>query len=349
MRLLAWIHRWTGGLIGLLLALLGATGTLLLWKEEYLGFTLDGADATPLRDPASIARATEQMFAAATGTPRSIIFAHDGFGLNTLSTIEGGGLYANQAGKFVTGWSSVWDRPETLLFDLHHHLLMGEAGEIISGVAGLIGIGFIITGLILWWSTRKTFKLRLWPARMTRSAIIRQHRDIGVIIAPLLFITMLAGVMMVLRPVAKVVLLPLSSTEEMQAALAPPKAKGGSAENIDWQKIYSKAAAHFPEAELRVASLPCERGGLVTLRMKQPSEWLPNGRTLLWFDPATARLLDSRDANEHPVGLKAFNLAYPIHAAKVGGWAFKMLQTITGLALTMLGTLAVWSFWFRKA
>ena len=348
MRLLAWLHRWTGGLIGLLLALLGATGTLLLWKEQYLGLTLGGGKAAPISGAAHYAAITGTMLESASGTPRNIIFAHDGLALNSLSDTDGGGFYADQSGRFLAGWSSSWDRPETFLFDLHHHLLIGDTGELFTGIAGLIGLAFVVTGLILWWRTRRTFKPRLWPARMTRSAIIRQHRDLGTLMAPLLVLTMLTGVMLTLRPVAYFLLSPLSSIEEIQAATARPQVKGGPAENIDWASIYRTAEQHFPQAELRITSFPRESGDLVALRMKQPSEWLPNGRTLLWFDPATARLIDSRDANRHPVGLKIFNLAYPLHAAKVGGWAYKLLQTLTGLTLTLLGSLAVWSFWFRR-
>ena len=347
MRLLAWLHRWTGGLIGLLLALLGATGSLLVWKEEYLGWTLGGADAAPLSGAPQYAAVTRTMLESASATPRNIIFSHDGFALNSLSDIAGGGFYADQSGQFITGWTSSWDRPETFLFDLYHHLLIGESGELVTGIAGLIGIAFVVTGLILWWRSRKTFRLRLWPARMTRSAIVRQHRDLGAVMAPLLFLTMLTGVMMTLRPVAHLILSPLSSAKEMQAATAPPPVKGGRADRIDWDEIYRTAEQRFPQAELRIANLPRQPGDLLTLRMKQPAEWLPNGRTLLWFDAATARLVDARDANDHPVGLKAFNLAYPLHAAKVGGWVYQILQTLTGLALTLLGSLAVWSFWFR--
>jgi len=46
-------------------------------------------------------------------------------------------------------WDSVWGRPETLLFDLHHQLLMGETGELISGWLGIAAVLFCMTGLIL--------------------------------------------------------------------------------------------------------------------------------------------------------------------------------------------------------
>src|SRR5690606_36863012 len=46
MRLLALLHRWVGGIVGLLLAVIGLSGTLLVWEEYWIG--LAGAD-DPLR------------------------------------------------------------------------------------------------------------------------------------------------------------------------------------------------------------------------------------------------------------------------------------------------------------
>jgi uncharacterized iron-regulated membrane protein len=105
------------------------------------------------------------------------------------------------------------------------------------------------------------------------------------------------------------------------------------------------AHARFPEAELRIVSMPRGEGGLIAIRMRQPEEWLPNGRTMLWFTADTGKLIGLRDARSHPSRVKAYNLFYPIHAAKVGGLPYRLVMTLSGLALVLLGSLAVWSFW----
>ena len=46
--------------------------------------------------------------------------------------------------------------------------------------------------------------------------------------------------------------------------------------------------------------------------------------------------------------MRFFNKVYPLHAATVGGFGFKLLTALMGLVLTILGTMAVWSFWFRR-
>src|SRR3546814_11392760 len=70
-----------------------------------------------------------------------------------------------QAGEVVDRWDSLWGRPELWLFDLHHYLFLGETGKTLTGVLGLLLLAFAVSGLVLWWRTRKTFGFRLWPGR----------------------------------------------------------------------------------------------------------------------------------------------------------------------------------------
>jgi uncharacterized iron-regulated membrane protein len=85
------------------------------------------------------------------------------------------------------------------LFDFHHHLFNGDAGEIVAGIGGLAGLGFVITGLILWWPTRRMFHIRLWPRMMKRAAIVHHHRDLGALMAPLLILSLTTGAAMNLK------------------------------------------------------------------------------------------------------------------------------------------------------
>ncbi len=280
--------------------------------------------------------------------PELIVLANKNFGLHHLYRGEEAGAYVNGKGQIVAEWSSKWERPEIWLFDLHHHLLAGEAGEWVAAIAALVGLGFVITGIILWWPTRATFSFRLWPRRMSRSAIVRQHRDLGIVFSPLLFFACLTGAMMLIKPFAALILWPLSSPDAMDAARKSPSVAASStlASDLDWRAILSTARARFPDAQLRIVALPRAPGQPITIRMKQPSEWLPNGRSTLWFAPNTGRLIAVRDALSLPAGLQAYNILYTLHAGKVSGLVWTMLIALSGLALAMLGSFASWSFWF---
>jgi uncharacterized iron-regulated membrane protein len=342
MVLLRGIHRWTGALIGLLLAAMGLSGAILAWKDYWIG--IPGADANIINSPERLARATEAMLSI-NKPAEAIVFGSDTFGLHRLYLGEESGAYANSKGQIVESWSSIWERPEVWMFDFHHHLFAGEFGETVAGMLALIGLGFVITGSILWWRVRKTFQLRLWPKRMTQNAIVRHHRDLGIVFAPLLILTALTGAVMTLKPVANLLLSPFSSAAEMKAALAPPQGEfAPMITQTPWQLIYATAQARFPDAQLRVVSLPGKTKAPITIRMKQPGEWLPNGRTMLWF-AGDGSLIEARSAYSLPTGVRLFNTVYPLHAGKVGGVLWTVLVTLSGIVLTMLGVLTSWSFW----
>ena len=346
MKLLDLIHRWTGGIFGLVLAIMGLTGTILVHEESWL--MLPHVSDARIADPAVIGAATEKLLAAEPKA-QSILYASDRFGLHQLRLPKGGGAYADQAGNIVTRWQSQWERPELWIFDLHHHLFSGDVGETIIGVAGLAAILFVVTGAILWWRTRRTFKFRLWPKRLSRPAIMMQHRDFGIVMAPLLLLSATTGTMMIFKPFAAIVIAPFGAPGAALAANAPAKVKSGPlAAHPDWRAIVAAAHARFPDAQIRILALPRKPGYPIAIRMKRAAEWLPNGRSTLAFDAADGRLLAVKDALALPQGTQIFNGAYPLHAAKVGGLAWRLVMTVSGLAMMLLGSLTVWTFWFRR-
>ena len=132
------LHRWASGLVGLVLAVLGLSGALLVHKDAWLRATLPhAADARIDAIPATAA-ALDRLFVAA-AMPRAVVLASETLGVHIVRFKDEGGAYADQSGAIVAQWSAPADRLETWLFDLHHHLLAGETGEIIAGVVGLVG------------------------------------------------------------------------------------------------------------------------------------------------------------------------------------------------------------------
>ena len=340
MRMLALLHRWVGGIVGLLLAVIGLSGTLLVWEEYWIG--LPGAD-DPLRgDPAAIGGAVEAALALDPGLSR-ITFADERMGLHQAIFTDGSGAYLSQAGQVVERWDSLWGRPELWLFDLHHYLFLGETGKTLTGVLGFLLLAFAVSGLVLWWRTRKTFKFRLWPARMTRSAIVRQHRDIGVVASPLLLMAAFTGSMMVFPNLSAALLSPWDGAAS--ETTAPVVAETPSA-GTDWRRVMTNAQAAFPDAAPRRLMLPSDPGEPLVLRLRQDFEWTPNGRTYVYLDPAHAAVVATDDAAASDTAAKITEKFYPIHAGKVGGFLWHLALTFSGFALVTLGTFATWSFWF---
>lgn len=347
MRILDQLHRWTGGMLGLVLAMLGLSGALLSQKALWI-------DAPGIRDgrpsaPAELAQMLARLVPGDPGRLDYVLLSGGQFGLHRVGWRDGTGAYATHAGDVVARWDSVFDRPELWLFDLHHQLMAGQPGEVIAGGVALIGVGFILSGSVLWYRTRRKFRLRLWPAKLTPTAVAHHHRDLGIVLAPLLFLSCMTGAMLTLRPLSEAILSPVTARAEWSEAQAPPSTKGGPLPSApNWLTMITSAHAAFPDAELRIISLPDNDGDLLTIRLKQPAEWHPNGRTVAWFDPETGALLAVRDALALPLGLQIQNALYPLHAGTTGSVVHQVMTTLTGLVLAILGSLTTWSFWFRR-
>lgn len=342
MRALALLHRWTGGILGLVLAVIGLSGVALVWEDAWIG--VPGAGEPYRSDTADLARATQAAYDHAEGLTR-VTYAGEDFGLHMAAYADGGGAYIDQAGRVVESWSSIWGRAELWLFDLHHYLLLGHSGENLVGTLGLVLVGFTITGLILWWRTRKTFAFRLWPKRLSRSAIVRQHRDLGVVASPVLLLSALTGSLMLFQPMSDVLLAPWSDGGSEKVSR---DYRVGTAEHPDFAALLASGQGAFPEAQPRRLMMPRQAGAPAILRLKQDFEWTPNGRSYAYLDPATAALVGVADPADASMQQVIEETYYPLHAGKVGGLLWKLALSLGGLALALLGMLASWSFWFRR-
>lgn len=342
MKLLALLHRWTGGVVGLLLAIIGLSGTALLWEDSWI--LLDGANDAVVGDPAALGRAIETANGIGPGLSR-VTFAGDEIGLHQAIYADGGGAYIAQDGTVVERWGGMWERPELWLFDLHHYLLIGEAGKTVTGVLGILLLGFTITGAILWWRTRKTFRFRLWPARYTASAIVRHHRDLGVVASPLLVVAAATGTLMVFPAMSETLLSPLAETT---AEPALPTGLDPVDIDTDWPRVMANAQTAYPGAAARRLMMPKQAGDPIAIRFRQDFEWTPNGRSYAWIAPRSAALVATDDPAMRDRASAITETFYPIHAAKVGGLAWRIALTFAGLALVLLGLFASWSFWTTK-
>lgn len=339
MKFLSFLHRWIGGFLGLLLAVLGLSGTILLWEGEWI--SLPGAGDPLVEQVRAIGQVAERE--AAAGAIR-ITFASEEIGLHHVAREGGAGSYVRQDGTAVASWANQWERPELWIFDLHHHLFAGHNGELVAGWAGVFGLVFTITGTILWWRSRRAFKWQLWPKRFQPGPIVSHHRDIGILVAPLLLVSFVTGTGMIFDDVYKKLLAPLGAGVE---ASKPPEAAPAAGPAPVAQMLVT-AKQRYPDAALRRLTVPSKPGQPWSVRIRQPFEWTPNGRTTLYFD-ASGQLLRADDPATAGRAAAVMETFYPLHAAKVGGVAWKLMMTLSGLGLTLLGALATWSFWFRKA
>lgn len=354
MTILRLLHRWTGAVLSLLLIIVGATGGLLVLKNDWLRLTVPAARTAAVTDAAALGRAVDRLEAQdpphviagmehmhMEGMPAALtrvvlpsgdlslfqtFYDHDGYG------------YADGQGRDVARWTGA-GRPETAIYELHHFLLAGDAGMRVVGVEGLIAIFLALTGLVVWWPSRRAFRWRAWPGGWKRGEVLAAHRDLGVLAALPLAIFCLTGSGMIFYQTTEGLLNRIAPGGErpMQTAPADPG-------DVDWSRALPAVQAAYPQSRLRMIIWPQSRFAPAIVRLKQPGEWAPDGNTEVWIDAETGRLIGQSDGMKLGGGQRLFNGFYPVHTASFGGRLYDLFALLSGLALTALGVFGLWSF-----
>jgi uncharacterized iron-regulated membrane protein len=335
-------HAWAGTFLSLLLAVLGLSGALLVFKNDYVRASVPEARHSALTDPASLAAAitkVEQTYDPV--TLQYMTFGNDELGVHHLGFKDEASAYLNVQGVAVTTWEKN-GRFEDWLFDLHRHLLSGDTGEVIAGIAALLAAFICLTGLVIWWPTRQSWRARVIPKTLARRDLVSTHRNLGIIMALPIIATTLTGASLAFPDQTRYVLAAMLSSRELPK---PPKVGVGQ---VDWAVAMTRAQAAYPQAKLRRILWPKKPGDPVIIRLKQADEWNPTGRTIVWIDPATSQIAGTIDALKLQNAQAAYNLIYPLHAAKLGTGAgarlVDLVTALTGLALATLGLVGAFSF-----
>lgn len=332
-RLIRQTHAWIGLALSLLLFVFGVTGSALVYKEAYWRMVYPELRApAPQLGPPDHAAAIAAAEAVFGPRLRSVKLPEPGVSAYHLYLADGEAFLSAVDHRIIDEWAPD-ERAMSLLFDLHAHLMAGEAGEKVGGVIALLGALLAMTGLVLWWPTRKRFSLRnLLPAGRTRRDLLVWHRDLGVVSTPILLVILLSGSAIVFYSTAGRILNGIFG-DAPPAAVAPapdlpPVALAGT-------DMLARVAEEFPDGRLVFYYPPRDGAGRNEFRLKQPCELHPNGRSYLYLDHA-GEVVGRTDACESAPGERTLHAMYPLHAGKAGSALYRLAVFLCGLMLASL-------------
>jgi uncharacterized iron-regulated membrane protein len=343
------LHRWAGILVAVPIVLVALTGGLLLFKDPYFRWRVPRA-AQPMT-VAEVARQGEVIGAIAerfaVERVRNVKFPRDGMNVFHVYLGNKSEAFVDPADARVLYAMRRDTDPAMFIFDVHAHLLGGVTGELVNGYLACVLMFFALTGIVLWWpSRRRAFHpRRAAPRAMTSGELLRSHAASGIFLAaPLLLFAATGAGLVFYQPLSSVMSRAFDRAEpELPSAVVARDARPPR----PWTEILESAVRAFPEARPRMMTMASGANAVVTFRTSLPGEWHPNGRSYTLVDPYTAAVVQKIDAREQGAGTRAMHALYPLHAAMTGGVAMVVLALVTafGTGALALGGFSAW--WLR--
>lgn len=339
------VHAWAGAVLALLLMLVSLTGTLLLWKDSYLKLTVPQARVEFTPEPEALAHIALGIEAVL--DPEAILsieFATADLPLTYVVTADEEYAYFDSQGMLVDRWQGN-GRFEEWLYDLHHRLLLGDDGLLVIGISAMATVVLVFLGLLSYWPFRRGWRHGLLPASLTRDALRSSHRNLGLVLAAPLLMTLLTGIVLVFPAQTEELLLEeLRVTQEYSDAMTIglDTVSGGS--SGDWVPAMQRALAVFPGASIRSVQPPGYFNYYRVLGLQQAGEFNRKGMSKVYIDPEAGYMDVRIDALALPAIERAYNAVYPLHTGDAGSVLYRIFLTLLGAGLFLLSAAGLYSF-----
>ncbi len=338
-------HAWSGAALAFLLVVIGASGALLVWKEDYLRLTLPAARERFEPNAANIARVALGAERALGAANISLVyFPTETLGVGQATLANGDLAYVDAQGAVVARWR-VGGRFEDWLFDLHHRLLLGDLGLTVAGFAGLAAAALVLSGAIAFWPLRRGVRLGVAPRGADRASLLASHRNIGLFAALPVIVAVVAGAALAFPNQARQFM--TRDSEAAQADMVAGLDTLSGAQVAGWEAALTRAQAIFPRGVLRSAAWPGQGNPYRIIRLQQPGAWSRLGDSWVYIEAAEGYMDVKIDAARRGWGARLLEALYPVHTARMENLLYKLYATLAGVALTLLGAFGFCAFMQR--
>ena len=338
------VHAWGGAALALLLLVISLTGSILVWKNEFVTMSLvttDAAfDATP-QALAAIADAVEAQFSS--DDILQIQFPTAEFPLAKITLADDQYAYLDGSGTIVAQWV-LNERWEEWLYDLHHRLLLGNVGLTIAGFAGMAMILLLVAGVIAFWPSRRGFRHGFWPQSTARSSLQAAHRNIGIVEVLPFLLALVTGTILAFPEQAEQLLLEPFRGEEYSQDFSENLDTVTGAEAGKWLPAMQRALATFPGSRIRTAQVPNGYSPYRIIGLQQPGSLHPSGQSKVYIESVGGWMDIRIDDQAQHISERLYNFAYPLHTGSFDNLFYKVLLSISGILVAALSALGLVSF-----
>ncbi len=351
------VHLWLGLSVGALFALVGVTGSVLVFYPQ-----LDGAlhpaltQVAPARPVSwqAVYDALRRDNPARTGAWRIEVTPSGGpIPVRYYTPVETQErdfaplmlwLDPHSLRAVRTGF---WgDYPTTWLYDLHYRLLLQKPGGTALGIIGIAMLAMLLSGLWAWWPRGEGWRRALaWKREASSSRRLYDvHKWGGVGGAVVLIVVTATGVLLDLpdqvRPVVAKVS-PLFGTPQAVVTATGPM--------LPLDALIGRAEAVLPGSALAWIETPATATAPLRVNLMvpgEPSRRFP--RSNVWLDPYTGRVLAVRDERRDSGGDTFLAWLHPLHSGEALGLGGRWLVFVSGLLPALLFATGLWRWLIRR-
>ncbi len=344
------LHLWIGIAAALFLLLAGASGALLVFEtqiDQALNYKLAHvAPSGPTLSLTELKTALEHQYPGYRVLSFNIAEAPDLAGDAYLQPPSGEGIEVAvnpHTGKALGIWDS--NRFTRKLHFFHTHLLAGEVGSAIVGWSSVILLFLSISGLILWWRS-KVFRIDFQTSGPKFQYDL--HSTIGVVSSVFLLAFAWTGVVVHWGDAARAWASNVSGVVARPADPRPDSPPSGAVA-VEPARLLALAQAAVPGARATVVELSDNATRPVLVIMKFPEDHTPAGRTRVFLDAYSGKVLALNSSRALPAAVAyVTRLNREIHTGDIGGWPVRIMAALFSLSLPVLALSGPLLWWQRR-
>ncbi|WP_138498271.1 PepSY-associated TM helix domain-containing protein [Nostoc sp. PA-18-2419] len=338
------LHRYLGLAVGLLLVIVGLTGSLLVFEQDFDRFmiTQQYGQITPQKvqvSPESVMNTIETKYAARSDLHLFRIYLPDTptspyIGQLSTTKDQRTEVFLNPYTGKVIGERISDNTLIGMMLSLHYSLMAGETGTKIVGIIAFFMCVLTITGLILWPGWRRLiagFKIKL-DAHPKR-ANFDIHKVAGIITVVFLFFTGFTGFCWNFYDLTEPIIYAVTFTPKLSEPVSKP-VPGKSTLNLTQQLKIADTA--LPGAITKSIYFPSKPEEALQIRMKLPQENVEYGNSNVYLDQYSGKVLRVDNALKLPLGDRVLNSFVPLHYGTFWGLPSRILYVFVGLAPLIL-------------
>lgn len=372
-KLIGQVHLWLGLTSGLVVFILGITGCLFVFEEELRPlihdyYTVEEVQEKPLPLSELLSIANDTLESIIPKPVNSIIIDNEeersiefrSFIRNTATTSIWYWDQRTIINAYVNPYNGRVVKIENSDFEffqivmmLHWSLLMtNDIGQPIVGIATLIFVIMLITGLVLWWPKRrkKAIKQRLWFQWKNTTRWKRKNFDLhnifGFYAMVFALIIALTGLVWAFDWFDNSVQWIANGGETIESVQENRTSNASQFTfNKPLDKIYAQVKANHPKAASYFIALPQDT--IAAQRIFVNYEGKVNDISL-HFDQYTGELLSVDSWEDKNNGEKIKSLNYDIHVGSILGFPGKILAFCVSLIAASLPVTGFLIWWGRR-